>query len=195
MSDTLRRPGWWLASDGRWYPPELHPSYRPLVPPQLVPALPPRPVPEWDVGRRPFSFDITRLTQTELTTCTGTVMVLVSLFLPWFTYDFGLGPLSTDGLRHSWMYVVLILGLAIVTFVVVRSGYREVPRAFPTIDSRLLLAATGINVVLCALAFLLRPGGVGFTEIGWGFGAYLGVAASLVAAIPLTVPAFRSHRR
>lgn len=21
-------PGWWLASDGRWYPPELHPNYR-----------------------------------------------------------------------------------------------------------------------------------------------------------------------
>ena len=23
MSDTAQGPGWWLASDGRWYPPEL----------------------------------------------------------------------------------------------------------------------------------------------------------------------------
>lgn len=27
MSDTSRDPGWWLASDGRWYPPETHSDY------------------------------------------------------------------------------------------------------------------------------------------------------------------------
>jgi hypothetical protein len=27
MSDTSGGPGWWLASDGRWYPPEQHPQY------------------------------------------------------------------------------------------------------------------------------------------------------------------------
>lgn len=26
MSDTPQGPGWWLASDGRWYAPELHPD-------------------------------------------------------------------------------------------------------------------------------------------------------------------------
>jgi len=26
MSDTSQGPGWWIASDGRWYPPELHPG-------------------------------------------------------------------------------------------------------------------------------------------------------------------------
>lgn len=28
MSDISRGPGWWRASDGRWYPPETHPNYR-----------------------------------------------------------------------------------------------------------------------------------------------------------------------
>ena len=40
VSDAARHtpegPGWWMASDGQWYPPELHPSYRPPPPP---PAL------------------------------------------------------------------------------------------------------------------------------------------------------------
>jgi len=27
MSDTAQGPGWWMASDGRWYAPHLHPSY------------------------------------------------------------------------------------------------------------------------------------------------------------------------
>jgi hypothetical protein len=26
MSDKSEGPGWWVASDGKWYPPELHPS-------------------------------------------------------------------------------------------------------------------------------------------------------------------------
>ncbi len=28
MSDASQGPGWWIASDGKWYPPELHPSVR-----------------------------------------------------------------------------------------------------------------------------------------------------------------------
>ncbi len=28
MSDKPEGPGWWVASDGKWYPPELHPSAR-----------------------------------------------------------------------------------------------------------------------------------------------------------------------
>ena len=28
MSDLSQGPGWWLASDGKWYAPELHPGLR-----------------------------------------------------------------------------------------------------------------------------------------------------------------------
>jgi hypothetical protein len=28
MSDKSEGPGWWMANDGKWYPPELHPSVR-----------------------------------------------------------------------------------------------------------------------------------------------------------------------
>ena len=28
MSEQSMGPGWWLASDGRWYPPESHPEAR-----------------------------------------------------------------------------------------------------------------------------------------------------------------------
>ncbi len=45
MSDKSEGPGWWIASDGNWYPPELHPSVReapkPPVPTKMtVPAQP-----------------------------------------------------------------------------------------------------------------------------------------------------------
>src|SRR5579859_4873791 len=35
MSDTSQGPGWWLASDGKWYPPELWTG-----PPNVGPAFP-----------------------------------------------------------------------------------------------------------------------------------------------------------
>jgi hypothetical protein len=34
MSDKSEGPGWWIASDGKWYPPELHPSVRDASPAQ-----------------------------------------------------------------------------------------------------------------------------------------------------------------
>lgn len=32
MSNVAQGPGWWIASDGKWYPPETHPQYRPPPP-------------------------------------------------------------------------------------------------------------------------------------------------------------------
>jgi len=44
MSDVSNGPGWWIASDGRWYPPELHPSARDqqscVVPPRAHAGAP-----------------------------------------------------------------------------------------------------------------------------------------------------------
>ncbi len=40
MSDTSAGPGWWLASDGRWYPPELHPQRQAATQPPTAVAQP-----------------------------------------------------------------------------------------------------------------------------------------------------------
>src|SRR5579862_9531608 len=41
MSDTSQGPGWWLASDGRWYPPQSAPLPPPPLqtPPLQIPPL------------------------------------------------------------------------------------------------------------------------------------------------------------
>jgi uncharacterized RDD family membrane protein YckC len=40
MSDTSQVQGWWLASDGKWYAPELHPSFLSTLPPPPVAFVP-----------------------------------------------------------------------------------------------------------------------------------------------------------
>lgn len=44
MSDASQGPGWWQASDGKWYPPEQHPQYQPQPTP-ATPTTPPIPAP------------------------------------------------------------------------------------------------------------------------------------------------------
>jgi hypothetical protein len=44
MSLQSQGPGWWMASDGRWYPPESHPGYRPASAQDPAPSRPPQPV-------------------------------------------------------------------------------------------------------------------------------------------------------
>ncbi len=43
MSDTSQGPGWWLASDGKWYSPEQAPGYEPAPVPATAPGAVPHP--------------------------------------------------------------------------------------------------------------------------------------------------------
>lgn len=57
MSDTSQGPGWWLASDGKWYPPQSAPTPTPPPPPPPAGPVPPPgsgaippPPPAWPSG-------------------------------------------------------------------------------------------------------------------------------------------------
>jgi hypothetical protein len=50
MSDVSQGPGWWQASDGKWYPPQQAPTAAPPPPQWGAPPAyrpPPGPVPQW----------------------------------------------------------------------------------------------------------------------------------------------------
>jgi hypothetical protein len=76
-----------------------------------------------------------------------------------------------------------------------RAGFSEMPLKLPVAGEQMLLVTTVVNLVLCVLAFLDKPGGIGFTGIGWGFGAFVGLIAAVIAAIPLGLPALQARRR
>jgi hypothetical protein len=131
-----------------------------------------------------------RWSQAERTTAIGTLVLFISLFLPWYTY----GPLSLDGLWHGWMYLVFLVSLAILVYLVSRAGFSEMPFKMPITGVQLLLFGTVINLVLVVLAFIDKPGGITYGGIGWGWGAFVGLIAAVVAAVPLGLPAFRARR-
>ena len=139
----------------------------------------------------PFSFDAKRWTQAERITLVATVVLFVSLFLPWFGVNFGFGSVTVDGLWHGWMYITLILSLAVMLYLVARAGFSEMPFKLPATDEQVLLGATGVSAVLTLIAFLLKPGG---SAVGWRFGAFVGLVAAIVAAAPLAIPQVQARR-
>jgi hypothetical protein len=141
-----------------------------------------------------FSFDMKRWSQAERTTAIATLVLLISLFLPWYTYSYGLGSVSVDGLWHGWMYIVLLVSLAILVYLVSRAGFSEMPFKMPISGEQLLLVGSVISLVLTLIAFIDKPGGVGLSGIGWGWGSFVGLIAAVVAAVPLGVPALRARK-
>jgi asparagine N-glycosylation enzyme membrane subunit Stt3 len=77
---------------------------------------------------------------------------------------------------------------------VAKVSYTTMPFKLPLPEEQLLLIATGINAVLVVLAFLLKPGGYGFSGVGWSWGSFVGLIAAIVAAFPTAAPAIKARR-
>jgi hypothetical protein len=136
-----------------------------------------------------FRLDLSRLTNSDRITGTGTLLLLVSLFLPWYGVNILGISAEADGLNvHGYLYIVLLLCVAIMAYLVFWAGFEELPVRLPLTHEQRLLAASGVNTALVLLAFLIRPDGT-----GWRFGAFLGLLAALVAVAPQVVPAVRSR--
>src|ERR1035441_5657103 len=88
MSDVSNGPGWWQASDGKWYPPEQQPNYEAPAPPHPSMGTPAHSSGPAAKPMSSFSFDMKRWSQAERITAIASLVLLISLFLPWFTYKF-----------------------------------------------------------------------------------------------------------
>jgi len=138
----------------------------------------------------PYKFDSARLTKEHKIVGISTLVLLISLWLPWFGYSgyFGLYSGSVDGLWHGYMYIVMILCFAIVAYLVLLAGMEEMPFKLPIPEAQALLVATAINVVLTVISFLTKPSGT-----SWKFGAFIGLITALIAVAPKMIPAIQAR--
>jgi hypothetical protein len=137
-----------------------------------------------------FRFDPHRLTSGDRITGISTAVLLVSLFLPWFGVSFLGISAQADGLTgHGYLYLVLLLCLAILGYLALRAGTEELPARLPLTHERRLLAAAALNAALVLLAFLVKPDGT-----GWRYGAFTGLLAALAAVAPLVAPWARARQ-
>jgi hypothetical protein len=125
----------------------------------------------------------------------ASLIVLISLFLPWFSVSLGaLGSASASGTSaHGWLWFVFVIDLALLAYLVLAAGYEQLPFRLPWRHEQLLLAASGLSLLLVLLAFLFKPsGGITGIKVGWDFGAFIALLAAIAAVAPL-VPAVRDR--
>jgi hypothetical protein len=144
-----------------------------------------------------FAFDAKRWTRDDQIVGGASLLLLISLFLPWYTASFGVASVSASGTSgHGYLWIVFILALVIVVYEILKAGFEALPFKLPVSPAQLLLGLTGINLVLVLIAFLLKPGtGDGFVSVsvGWGFGAFVGLICAIVAVVPLALPFVRAR--
>jgi hypothetical protein len=145
-----------------------------------------------------FHFDAARWTLADRIAGGATFVLLISLFLPWFSVSAGFGSFtassSVDALTaHGYLYLVLLLALAMLGYLAVSAGLSDMP-ALPLGRDQLLGAAAAVNLLLVLIAMLFKPGGGSpLVKVGWDFGAFLGLAAAIVAFAPLARALLRAR--
>ena len=150
-------------------------------------------------GASAFNFDSKRWKRSDWIAGIASLVVLISLFLPWFNgsvsanNDAGLAvqTASESGMdAHGWLWLVFVVVLLILAYLVLTAGFRVLPFKLPLSYDQVLLIATGVDLLLVLIGFVLKPSTDGLTgvSITWGIGAYLDLVAALVAIAVLTPP-------
>ncbi|HUD16389.1 MAG TPA: hypothetical protein VMQ59_03965 [Acidimicrobiales bacterium] len=151
-----------------------------------------------------FKFDAARWTRADRITGIATLVLLISLFLTWFTVsvnasvggvNYG-GSYGGSGVSaHGYLYLVFLICLAVLALLVLKAGWGEMPFKMPLAETQLVLIATVVNLVLVLIAFLLKPSaGLSGLHVGWGYGAFVALIAAIVACAPTAVPAIQARR-
>lgn len=139
------------------------------------------------------SFNLDRLTTVDKTVGIATLVTFITLWLPWYEVS-GLGTtFDFDALSwgHGWMWIEVLLALALLAYLVARSLWDQLPFTLPVAHAPLLIVATGLQLLLILIDFAVIPyGGEG---MGWGWAAFFGLIAACVAAGPVIYPAVRSY--
>ena len=144
-----------------------------------------------------IKFNADQLAKTDRIVGIASFILLISLFLPWFSVSVGaLGSASGSGLdAHGYLYIVLILTILIVAaFIFKALGLLKLPDSSPLSTEQFLLIASAVNVVLVILAFIFKPSGFGVVNVGWAWGSFVGLIAAIVAVVPLAGPAIRARQ-
>jgi hypothetical protein len=154
--------------------PGQQPGYRP-------PAGPPHHGPQ-------FAFDLKRLSPVDQVIGGASLILIITLFLPWFGVSLDGYSASESGFdAHGYLIVPLLTAIVLIAYLIMLAGWDDPPLKLPVAHAPLLLVGTGIQFLIVLLAFLFKP-----TGTDWEFGAYLGLLAALVACGAIVVPAIQS---
>jgi uncharacterized membrane protein len=110
------------------------------------------------------------------------VVLLIALFLPWFSAP---GIAGTDGpSSHGYLWLVFVLTILALIVLVARDAIARLPGNLPSPD-QILVGATGLALLLTILGVVQEPSpfATPSSSIGWSYGGFVAMVAALIAVI------------
>jgi len=140
------------------------------------------------------AMDLSKLDNMDRIVAGASVVVLISMFLPWFGVSEAGFSWSTDAFGAGflgWFGAILIIAAG-VYLVMLRSGSQMPKTSFGPGVTVLGLSAIGALLVVIKWATLPR---YSFSGTSWSEGARIGIYLTLIAAIVQVVVSFRLFKR
>jgi hypothetical protein len=118
----------------------------------------------------------------------ATLVLLVSFWLPWYS----IGPFSADGLSaHGWLFIAVVDSIVLVLYVLITAfGLGDLAAPGRMSKDQVLALITGVSLALVMLGVLLKP-----AAFSWSWGAFLALAAAIVAFVPFGIPFIQAYRQ
>jgi hypothetical protein len=128
------------------------------------------------------TIELRRLTLGDDIALAATVLLFFALLLPWYTLLSGVVSVNALGVAAGgWRFLILLDCVVVLLYLFFRTMAPPSLR-LPLPHWQLLTLLTGVNLLLTALTFLVRPGGgLSNADVGMDYGSYLGLAAAAAA--------------
>lgn len=118
----------------------------------------------------------------------ATIMLLVALFLPWYSLTSGGTTIEASGAStHGYLWIAFAICLAVLAFLVTEMSVERLPVRLPG-DRQLIIGLTGLNLILVLLAFLSKPAVVALqatsvvsASTNWAYGAFVALIVAVIA--------------
>lgn len=138
--------------------------------------------------------NLKRLTAADIVAGIATLVLLVSLFLPWYALTVpGLSTTLSGTGHHRFLWLAVLLSVVVLTYLLVHATVGLDSTPMKVRREPVLLGLSAVQLILVIIPFFDVPVAVvpGVT-VGMAYGAYLGLIAAIVSVIAVIVPFARS---
>ena len=183
MSDVAQGPDWWLASDGKWYPPQQ--QVAPTAPPPPPQYAPPQYAPPAYAPPAAYApaVPMPDAKSQAIVLLAGAAAVIVGAFLSWASVDFqgeSISKAGTDG--DGVITVVFGIAAAVLGFLALGATRRRWHAITALVLSALVAIIAVIDIADIKSRFGDDTSGLD-VEVSIGIGLWLTLAGGLAAAV------------
>lgn len=142
--------------------------------------------------------NLKRLTAADIVTGIASLLLLVSLFLPWYAVTgFGTGRNSVmlNGVtHHKFLWLAVLLSVVVITYLIVHATAGS--NATGASKEPVLLGLSVVQLILVVIPFFYIPvAQVSGVTVAPAYGAYIALVGAVVSLIAVIVPFARGIGR